>query len=72
MLNPTENRIVSVILDVSIRSTLKRAKPGTKIKYRETITCRKYGISKTIARRTAICSASTYIKNLGFQLVIFT
>ena len=50
MLDATENRTVSVILDLSILSALRSEKPGIKIKYRETIVCRIKGISKNIAR----------------------
>ena len=70
MLNPIENKIVSVILDVSILSAFRRAKPGTMMRYRETRTCRANGISKTIVRNTATWSASTCIKNFGFQLIV--
>ena len=53
-LNPMENTMVSVLLDVPIPSAFRIRKPGIRRRYRETRTCRIKGISATIEMPTSI------------------
>jgi hypothetical protein len=64
ILNPTENKIVSVIEDLSNPDTLKSMKPGTNIRKRKPMICRVIGISRTSVIHHMICIASMYIMNL--------
>jgi hypothetical protein len=52
ILSPTENKIVSTLLDISSLTNLKRTKPGTNMKKRKPKICRANGTSNTIVIHT--------------------